>query len=127
MKTFPRFNDAIILQSITQPQAKVILVALNAFARSLDNQASTNDLKSLMAHCQASYDFSFPASYSENPKLLEPQVHQLIDTICNAYCEERDYQVNLAAEQFTQYAHDNFDPDVFNLAPGQTLRLANHD
>lgn len=123
MKQFPRFSEATILQSITQPQAKLILTALNAFARDLDDPQSTNEIKSLVAHCEQSYGFSFPAAYSENPKELEPQVHQLIDTICHAYCDERDHQISMASEYFTELSHDYFDQDVFNLAQGETLRV----
>ena len=54
MKQFPRFSEAIILQSITQPQAKVILTALNAFARAIDNPEAIE----LIKYCKRTVELS---------------------------------------------------------------------
>lgn len=127
MKTFPRFSDAVILHELTQPQAKLVLVALNALAQQLDTEASTEYLKSLLVHCQDSYAFKFTSDYIHNPKNLEPQLHQLIDTVCAAYCHARDSQIQLATQELTEHYQEHFDEDVFSLSQGQTLQVSSHD
>lgn len=127
MKKFPRFADAVVLHELTQPQAKLVLVALNALSRQLDTDSLLDQSKSVIAHSENAYCFSFHPEQRINPKLLEPQVHQLIDTLCNAYTEAREHQIHLATQELHDHYIEHFDDDVFNITHGETLRIAGHE
>jgi hypothetical protein len=126
MKQFPRFSDAVILQSITQPQTKLLLAALNAFERQLNTETLAEQNKSLLAHCEQSYDFKFTSHYQNNLHETQIQVQNLIDVLCAAYCDSRLSFITLANQELHEHYQEHFDSDVYNIPEGETLRVADY-
>lgn len=130
MKKFPAFSDAVILHQINQQQAKIIFAALRVLDAHLSLENPASDLafvKSQIQVVQDTFGFKFTADQVSNPRSLQPALHQMIDSLCNAYSSAQENQIRMASEFLHDQYAENFEPDVFNLPQGETLRISGHE
>lgn len=130
MKKFPAFSDAVILHQINQQQAKIIFAALRVLDSHLSMENPASDLafvKTQIQDVQESFGFKFSADQVSDPRTMQPALHQMIDALCDAYINAHDKQIRMASEFLHDQYAENFEPDVFNLPQGETLRIAGHE
>lgn len=130
MKKFPQLSDAVILHQITQPQAKIIFAALRVLDAHLSLENPASDLafvKSQIQDVQESFGFKFSANQVSDPRSMQPALHQMIDALSDAYTNAHEQHIRIASEFLHTQYEENFDPDVFNLPQGETLRIAGHE
>ncbi len=123
MQPIPRFSEAIILHSLTQGQAKLVLTALVALEHLSSNPERLPEFCTLIDEVQSSYEFSFTPAEQQDPLHLNQLTQHLIDTLCDAYTAEREKHIRSAENYLNDIAAEAFDPDVFNLASGESIRL----
>lgn len=130
MKKFPAFSDAVILHQINQQQAKIIFAALRVLDAHLEAENPAADLALVKSHLlgvQDAYGFKYTADQVSNPRSLQPALHQMIDALCDAYSNSQDEHIRMATKFLHDQYEENFEPDVFNLPQGETLRIAGHE
>lgn len=123
MNAIPRFSEAIISQTLTQGQAKLVLTALVALERLAGNPDLAAEFHTSIDHAQTTFGFSFTEPQQQDPQLIQDMTCQLIDMIFDAYHQERWKHIDTAEAHLNDLAGEHVDHDVFNLVAGGSVRL----
>lgn len=123
MKDFPRFTASTIQYSITQPQMKLLTAILADFIDQLELDHSTQKINRLNISANRNCG-QLPALYLTIPEKLQSDCHDLLEVVIDAYVDKKMQYVDLVLQDLNTHFAENYDREVFDLADGQTLKIA---
>jgi len=123
MTNLATFNQATISCSLAQEHYKLVLAALSVLEQ-LSNEIKHPDVANTLSAClkHAQKDLGFNLDLADMPK-LKHETGSLMSNMLDSYTEKRWEYIDLANEALASYARENFHPDIYNLANGESLKV----
>lgn len=123
MKDFPRFTESQITIELKQPHLKIVFAAMQAFLTRFDTEMSPDAFKSLLDDTAKRQGIKFPPELTQNIEAFKTELENANAALMDAYCEKQSAYIDRFVDDVNAFFEEHYDPDVFNLAEGQRLKI----
>lgn len=126
-KEILRFSEAKIQATVTQPQLKLILSVLSQFRAALDTEAPEPLIESVLSHANIHYGFKIDGDYLNNQEKLKLDIELMLDDLIDFYTIEKGKLWQQLQNSVVEFFDKNIDPEIFDIADGEPIKVANYE
>jgi hypothetical protein len=124
MKTFPRFTEAQITVDLKQPYFKMVFASMQSFLNRFDTEMTPDEFKSLLDDIEKRQGIRFTPELTQNQAAFKNELEDANWALHEAYSEIRMQHADKVLTELNSHFDEHFDRDIFDLAEGETLKIA---